>query len=93
MKVYYSPSCAFSVGTVGFLLLRGADFELVNLDEHPEARARLERTLAGERLETPVIEVAGEGHIAPPLSELKELLESWCLPVSASPHARLDGRS
>lgn len=89
MKVYYAPTCAFSAGTVSFLLLRGADFELINLEEHPEERARLERKLEGERIETPVIEVSGERHIAPPLAELKELLEAWCLPESASPHQQL----
>ena len=29
VAVYYSPSCAFSVGTIGFLLLRGADSDLL----------------------------------------------------------------
>ncbi|MBC7173516.1 MAG: hypothetical protein H5U40_13835 [Polyangiaceae bacterium] len=89
LKVYYSPSCAFSAGTVSFLLLRGADFELINLDEHPDQRDRLENAFEGETLETPVIEASGEGHIAPPLSELKELLESWCLPTNVSPHEQL----
>lgn len=87
--VYYAPSCAFSAGTVSFLVLRGADFTLVNLDEHEEERERLERDLDGEELETPTLEVSGELLVAPPLSDLKALLERWGLPEEAAPHARL----
>src|SRR5207248_752836 len=46
LSVYYSPSCAFSMGTVSFLVGRGADFRLVNLDEDPARRARLEKRIA-----------------------------------------------
>ena len=87
LTVYYAPSCAFSVGTVGFLLLRGADFRMVNLDEHEELRAKLEKRV--EKLETPTLEVAGELHVAPSLSDLKDMLEEWGLPEEAAPHSRL----
>lgn len=89
LTLYYSPSCAFSAGTIAFLALRGADFELVNLDEHREQRERLERELAGKKLETPVLDSTDGLHVAPPLSELKELLEAWRLPPRAAPHEKI----
>ena len=89
LTVYYVPSCAFSAATVSFLLLRGADFDLVNLDEHPHERARLEDELDGEKLETPLLAAADDLHVAPSLSALKELLLDWRLPERAAPHAQL----
>src|SRR4051812_22794985 len=89
LSVYYSPSCAFSMGTVSFLLGRGADFRLVNLDENPSQRARLEKRLAGRKLETPTLEAASELQVAPSMSQLKKLLEAWGLPAGAAPHQKL----
>jgi len=91
LSVYYSPSCAFSMGTVSFLLGRGADFRLVNLDEDPAGRARLEKRLAGRKLETPTLEAGSDLHVAPSLSQLKKLLEAWGLPAQAAPHEKLKG--
>lgn len=89
LRVHYSPSCAFSAGTLSFLVSRGADAELVNLEQHPEERARLEEQLKGKKLETPTLELDGALHVAPPLSELKKLLEAWGLPKAAAPHEKL----
>jgi glutaredoxin len=89
LTVYYSPSCAFSAGTISFLLLRGADARVVNLDEHAAERERLEQALRGRKLETPLLEAEGELHVAPPLSELKRMLERWGLAGEASPHEQL----
>ena len=89
LTVYYSPSCAFSAGAVAFLLLRGADARLVNLDEHAAERTRLEQALRGRKLETPLLEAEGELHVAPPLLQLKQLLERWGLAGDASPHEQL----
>ncbi len=89
LVVYYSPSCAFSAGTVSFLLSRGADLRLVNLDEADEVRHRLKQRLGGKRLETPTLEVDGKLLVAPALSDLKDKLESWGLPDEAAPHAQL----
>jgi len=89
LSVYYSPSCAFSMGTVSFLLGRGADFRLVNLDEDPALKARLAKRLAGRKLETPTLEAGTELHVAPSLSQLKKLLETWGLPAQAAPHQKL----
>ena len=86
---YYSPSCAFSMGTVSFLIGRGADFRLVNLDEDPARRARLEKRLGGRKLETPTLEAGSDLHVAPSLSQLKKLLERWGLPAQAAPHQKL----
>jgi len=87
--VYYSPSCAFSMGTVSFLIGRGADFRLVNLDENAAERTRLEKRLGGRKLETPALEAGSELHVAPSLSQLKKLLEGWGLPAQAAPHEKL----
>lgn len=89
LRVFFSPSCAFSAGTFSFLISRGADFQAVNLDEHPDERSRLERLLAGRKLETPTLEVDGALHVAPTLSELKTMLEGWGLPTTAAPHQKL----
>lgn len=89
VKVYYSPSCAFSAGTVSFLLSRGADFEAVNLEQDPARREKLEQRLGGKKLETPTLEVDGQLHVAPSLSALKGLLEQWGLPEAAAPHQQL----
>lgn len=89
LSVYYSPSCAFSLGTVSFLIGRGADFRLVNLEENPAERTRLQKRLAGRKLETPTLEARGELHVAPSLSQLKKLLEGWGLPAQAAPHQKL----
>jgi len=87
--VYYSPSCAFSAGTIAFLVSRGADAELVNLDEHDDERDALEDKLDGRKLETPTLAVDGELHVAPPLSELKDMLQDWGLPDDAAPHTKI----
>ena len=89
LTVYYAPSCAFSAGTVSFLLLRGADAHLVNLDEHPQARSRLEKKLSGRKLETPLLEQGETLHVAPSLSDLKGMLESWGLSPQIAPHAKV----
>lgn len=88
VDIYYKPTCAFSAGTVMFMFLQGAELHLVNLDLHPEERARLEKQLAGRKLETPTLEVEGELHVAPSLSDLKKLLVQWGLPESESAHAK-----
>jgi hypothetical protein len=90
LRVYYSPSCAFSMGTVSFLVGRGADFRLVNLDDNGADRARLTKRLAGRKLETPTLDAAGELHVATSLSQLKKLLEAWGLPAQAAPHQKLN---
>ena len=89
LTVYYSPSCAFSAGTIAFLMLRGADVRLVNLDQHADARPRLEKRLDGKKLETPLLEASDGLHVAPPLSELKDLLETWNLPDEAAPREQI----
>ena len=81
VDLFFAPDCPFSVGTVTFMFMRGADVRLVNLDAHPEERARLEKQLGGRKLETPTLEVDGELHVAPPLSDLKKLLAQWGLPA------------
>jgi glutaredoxin len=87
VTVFYSPTCPFSAAAVSFVFTRGADVHLVNLEEHPEARARLEGQLEkqskGKRLETPVFEAEGVVHAAPSLGELKKLLEAWGLSPAA----------
>jgi hypothetical protein len=77
------------MGTVAFLLGRGADFRLVNLDEDAAGRARLEKRLAGRKLETPTLEAGQDIHVAPSLSQLKKLLQAWGLPPQAAPHQKL----
>jgi hypothetical protein len=89
LTVHYVPSCAFSAGTIAFLVARGADFSLVNLDEHPDVRKRLTSRLAGKKLETPALEIDGEVHVAPQLSELKKMLASSGLPDDAAPHTKI----
>jgi hypothetical protein len=89
LRLYYSPSCAFSMGTISFLVGRGADFRLVNLEENAADRTRLEKRLPGRKLETPTLDAAGELHVAPSLSQLKKLLEAWGLPAQAAPHQKL----
>jgi glutaredoxin len=89
LKLYYSPSCAFSAGTISFLVLRGADVQLVNLDEHKDERDRLQQRLRGHKLETPTIVADDELLVAPSLSELKELLQRWGLSPDAAPHEKI----
>jgi glutaredoxin len=89
LTLFYTPSCAFSVGALAFLALRGADVRLLNLERHPEEEERLTATLGGRKLETPTLEVDGELYVAPSLSELRDLLRGWGLPDEASPHAQL----
>jgi len=93
VRVYYAPSCAFSAATIAFLVSRGADFESLNLDEHEEARERLQARLRAQKLETPTLEVGAELHVAPPLSDLKQLLQRWGLPDEAAPHQKLKAAS
>lgn len=88
VTLYYAPSCAFSAATIAFLTLRGADFRVVNLDEHEDVRRRLEGEV--EALETPTLDIDGALHVAPPLSELKELLSRAGLPEAAAPHQQLE---
>jgi hypothetical protein len=73
---------------IAFLVLRGADFRAVNVDEHPREKVRLESEL--KRLETPTIETDGERYVAPTMSELKALLAAWGLDERAAPHTRLE---
>ena len=87
--VFYSPSCAFSAATISFLVLRGADFDVVNLEEHPDERRRLETELDGKKLETPLLAAADGLHVAPPLSELRDMLEQWKLSPRAAPHEKI----
>jgi glutaredoxin len=89
LRIYYVPSCAFSSATIAFLAARGAEFEAVNLDLHPKERSRLGARLQDRKLETPTLEVSGALHVAPPLSELKKLLQRWGLPDRAAPHEKL----
>jgi hypothetical protein len=72
---------------VSFLVLRGADFHVVNLDEHPELRDDLERAV-DRKLETPTIDIDGGHHVAPNLADLKELLEEAGLDAEAAPYHR-----
>jgi glutaredoxin len=90
LTVYYKPSCPFSVATVAFLILRGADFSLVNLALHPVEEERVLVALKGRTLETPTIQADGELLVAPSLSRLGDKLESLGLPEAASPHAQID---
>src|SRR5688572_14665539 len=90
VTVYYRPTCAFSLGVLSFLTLRGADFRVVNLECHEDEQGRLERMLKGGKLETPALEVDERLHVAPNMSELKDLLEEWGLPVEAAPHDELE---
>jgi glutaredoxin len=89
LTLYYSPSCAFSAGTIAFFVLRGADVQLVNLDEHKDDRDRLQQRLRGHKLETPTIAADDELLVAPSLSELKDLLQRWGLPSDAAPHEKI----
>jgi len=77
------------MGTVSFLVGRGADFRLVNLEENGAEKARLEKRLAGRKLEMPTLEAGSKLHVAPSLSQLKKLLEAWGLPAQAAPHEKL----
>ena len=86
--IYVTPTCAFSAAALSFLLARGADWRVVNLDQHPDQREALQKRVKG-KLETPVFEVDGQYHVAPPLSELKTLLEQWGLSDQAAPHSQL----
>lgn len=87
VTVYYTPSCAFSNAMIAFLVLRGADFRAVNVDEHPREKLRLQSEL--KTLETPTLETEGERWVAPTMSELKALLAVWGLDERAAPHDRL----
>lgn len=88
LTVHVRPTCSFSAAALQFLFTRGADFRVVNLDQHPAEEQRLRAALPG-RLETPTYEVDGELHVAPKLSELAELLVRWGLPGAAYPHEEL----
>lgn len=89
VTVFYVPSCAFSAASIAFLALRGADFRCVNLEEHRAERTRLQTRLGEQKLETPTFEVEGELVVAPPLADLKRMLEGWDLAPSAAPHEQL----
>ena len=89
LTVYYRPSCAFSVGAMAFLLLRGADFRAVNLELHPDVEGRIDEALGDRKLETPTLEVEGELLVAPSNSELKDLLERWNLPKEEAPYEKV----
>jgi len=93
LTLYYSPSCAFSAGTISFLVLRGADVQLVNLDEHSDEREGLQQRLQGHELETPTIAADDELLVAPSLSELKQLLQRWGLAKDAAPHEKIRKRA
>ena len=88
VTVLYAPSCAFSAATVSFLVLRGADARIVNVETHPDEKRRAEEAV-GRKLETPTLDIDGEWHVAPPLSELKKLLEQAGLSGEEAPHERL----
>lgn len=92
IRVYVSPACPFSVATVSFLMLEGADFEVVNLETHPEALERLKERLG--KVSRPTIEVGDALHVAPSLSDLGKLLAEWKVPSDAAPMKQLkaDGR-
>lgn len=89
LTVYYRPSCAFSVGAINFLLLRGAEFRVVNLNLHTDEEARVDRELGDRKLETPVLEVEGRLWVAPSNSELKDRLQEWGLETVAAPYKKL----
>ncbi len=89
LTVYYASSCAFSGAAASFLVLRGADFAFVNVDESSGLREKLSQRLNGRKLETPTYEVDEQLHVAPKLSELKALLMDWGLPDQAAPHRAL----
>lgn len=92
LVVYVRPACPFSLGVVGFLFLRGADFRVVNLERHPDQRERVDQRLGDTKLETPILEhESGALHVAPGLSQLSDLLESWGVPLASSPYAALHG--
>src|SRR5436853_7939744 len=85
LRVYYSPSCAFSMGTVSFLVGRGADFRLVNLEENAAEKARLEKRLAGRKLETPALEAGAQLTVAPSVSPVDKPPEARGLTAQAAP--------
>lgn len=89
VTVYYRPSCAFSVGAINFLLLRGADFRVVNLAEHPDVEGRVDSAIGDRKLETPTLEVDGRFLVAPSNSELKDLLPDWNLEPDAAPYEKV----
>jgi mycoredoxin len=51
----------------------GIDYDYVDLDDRPDARARLER-LTGGRLRTPVVHIDGEWLMEPSLREVQTVL-------------------
>lgn len=87
LTVFYVPACPFSAATIAFLASKGAEYRVVNLDLHPDERARLSQRV--EKLETPTLEVGSDVLVAPPLSDLKKLLATWGLPEDAAPYAQL----
>jgi glutaredoxin len=89
LTVYYRPSCAFSLGAINFLLLRGADFRVVNLNLHHGEEMRVARQLGDRKLETPVLEADGQLWVAPANSDIKDHLEHLGLERAAAPYDKL----
>jgi glutaredoxin len=87
LTVFYVPACPFSAATIAFLASKGAEYQVVNLDLHPEERERLSQRV--EKLETPTLEIGSDVHVAPPLSELKKMLAAWGLPDDAARYQQL----
>jgi glutaredoxin len=82
ITMYYRAWCPFSAATLSFLFLRGADVQLVNIEQHPETHDEIRRH-AGGNVVSPTLRWGDEWHAEPPLAELHELLRRWGLPREA----------
>jgi glutaredoxin len=87
LVVYFAPSCAFSAGTIAYLVGRGAEFRAVNL-ELDDQRTELEAELGDRTLETPILRADGELLVAPSLAELERRLLAVDLPAAAAPREK-----
>jgi glutaredoxin len=82
ITMYYRAWCPYSAGTLSFLFLRGADVQLVNLEQHPETHEEIKRHANGN-LVSPTLRFGDEWHAEPSMHELHALLRTWGLPREA----------
>jgi glutaredoxin len=82
ITMYYRAWCPDSAATISFLFHRGADVQLVNLEQHPEVHADIQRHANGN-LVSPTLRYGDEWHPEPSLHELRGLLKKWGLPREA----------
>lgn len=82
ITVYYRAWCPYSAGTLSFLFLRGADVQLVNIEQHPEVHGEIQQH-AGGNLVSPTLRFGDEWHAEPSMDQLHELLRKWGLPREA----------